>query len=474
VSDRILVVDDEKNIRRTLRMVLSSEGFDVMVAASAEEGLARLEREAADVVLLDVNLPGIDGLEMLRALKRSDPDRMVVMISGAASVATAVEATREGAFDFLEKPLSRERVLVAVRNALQLRTVGREWRELKEREDRRHVMIGDSPVMKVLREEIDRAAPTSARILILGESGTGKELVARSVHESSERSAGPFVKVNCAAIPEELIESELFGAVKGAYTGADSSRDGKFLQADGGTLFLDEIGDMSQKAQAKVLRALQEGEIERVGGSGTVKVDVRVIAATNKDLTAEVAAGRFREDLYFRLNVVPLRAAPLRERPGDVAKLARHFLEGFRLENNRPPTRFAPDALEALSAHAWPGNVRELENTVERLAIMTSGSEITLADLDRAGVGLAAIPSAAGHAGGAEDAGPPATSSAWIRAEGGLVAARRRFEAEAIRRALREADGNVSRAARLLGIDRTNLHKKIQVYAIGETTGGTP
>ncbi len=478
MSDRILVVDDEKNIRRTLRMVLAPEGFDVADAATAEEGLALLEKQTADVILLDVNLPGISGLEMLGELKRSAPEAMVIMISGAANVSIAVEATRGGAFDFLEKPLSKERVIVAVRNALRLGTVDRERRELRERDHRRRVMIGDSPAMAALREEIARAAPTSARILILGESGTGKELVARSVHEASERSRGPFVKGNCAAIPEEPSESELFGAGKGAYTGADVSRDGKFLQADGGTLFLDEIGDMSLKAQAKVLRALQEGEIERVGGKDTVRVDVRVIAATNKDLAAESAAGRFREDLYFRLNVVPLRAVPLRERREDVAKLARHFLERFRLENNRPTMGFDADVEIALAAHSWPGNVRELENAVERLAIMARSNKISLADLDRGGIGGRTFPArddgdAVRPSSAAEsDADPPAASTAWIRAEGGLVAARRRFEADAIRHALREADGNVSRAARLLGIDRTNLHKKIQSYGIEDPNGG--
>ncbi len=470
MSGRILVVDDEKNIRRTLKMVLEAEGLDVLAAGSAEEGLACLEGERVDAVLLDVNLPGADGLTTLRALREADPDRMVIMISGAGSVRTAVEATREGAFDFLEKPLSRERVLVAVRNALRLRRAGREVRELREQAGGARVMIGDSAAMRSLRDEIDRVAATAARVLILGESGTGKELIARRLHEGSGRRDGPFVKVNCAAIPEELIESELFGAVKGAFTGADASRDGKFLQADRGTLFLDEIGDMSLKAQAKVLRALQEGEIERVGGSETVKVDVRVIAATNKDLAAEAAAGRFREDLYFRLNVVPLRAVPLRERPDDVAPLARHFLERFRVENDRPPVELSGEAVRALADRPWPGNVRELENAVERLAIMAAGPEIGAEDLARAGLDRPAAPVSA-----PADAPPPdsipAVASSVIRAEGGLVAARRRFEAEAIRRALREADGNVSRAARLLGIDRTNLHKKIQAYGLEEPQG---
>jgi two-component system nitrogen regulation response regulator NtrX len=396
-------------------------------------------------------------------------------------VRVAVDATRAGAFDFLEKPLTKERILVAVANALRFRKLGREWRVLKERETKRHARIGSSPALERTRAEIEQAGPSSARILILGESGTGKELIARAVHEASERRTGPFVKLNCAAIPEELIESELFGAVKGAYTGADRSRDGKFLQADGGTLFLDEIGDMSHKAQAKVLRALQEGEIERVGGSDTIRVDVRVIAATNKDLAAEVAAGRFREDLFFRLNVVPIHAAPLRERTGDVALLARHFLERFRLENNRPPMTFSSDALAALAVARWPGNVRELENAVERLAIMTRDATIGLEDLVRAGLDRGAGASAAlteradmGTSDPATRDASASTRSGGIRplapeeiaSLGGLVEVRRRFEAACIEACLRESQGNVSAAARLLGIDRTNLHKKIQAYGL--------
>ena len=309
------------------------------------------------------------------------------MISGHGTIATAVEATRDGAFDFLEKPLSKERLLVAIRNALEVRSLGREVRALRARDRRRHLMVGESPPLRAIREQIAQVAPTGARILITGESGTGKELVARAVHEGSERRKGPFVKVNCAAIPEELIESELFGAVKGAYTGATQSRDGKFLQADGGTLFLDEIGDMSLKAQAKVLRALQEGEIERVGGNQTVRVDVRVLAATNKDLAAEARAGRFREDLFFRLNVVPVHVPPLRERRDDIPLLAEHFLAGYLDENGLPQRRFAPEALQLLRSLPWPGNIRELGNAVERLAILARGERIGPDEVMRCGVG---------------------------------------------------------------------------------------
>ena len=482
MSKKILIVDDERNIRRTFGMVLRAEGFEVLEAGTAEDALALLNKQGADLVILDVRLPGMDGLEALREIKRSEPDTMVVMISGHGSIATAVEATREGAFDFLEKPCSKERVVLAVRNALRLSSMGREYRQLKKREEGRHVMVGESPAMRDIREQIRRAGPSPARILIHGESGTGKELVARAIHVASERREGPFVKVNCAAIPEELIESELFGAVKGSYTGATESRDGKFLQADGGTIFLDEVGDMSLRAQAKVLRALQEGEIEKVGGSGTIEVDVRVLAATNKNLEGEVAAGTFREDLFFRLNVVPIWVPPLRERREDIPLLALHFLERYRMENNLPPREFDGEALEILTQLPWPGNVRELNNAVERLVIMTAGPAIGVDDLRRAGV-LPAAQGGVGSAGVAGGIGAAGTASATgstvqdgvaalapgeILRLGGLVAARRQFEAACIRASLQAADGNVSKAARLLGIDRTNLHKKIQSYGIND------
>jgi two-component system nitrogen regulation response regulator NtrX len=464
MNAKILVVDDERNIRRTLAMILRPEGFDVVEAGSGEDALALFEKEGADLIMLDVKLPGKSGIDVLREIKRSEPDRMVIMISGHATVATAVEATREGAFDFLEKPLTRERVLVAVRNALRFGRIGKEVRELRAREAGRHVMLGETPAMNAVREKIAQAGPTTARILILGESGTGKELVARAVHDESDRKGRAFVKVNCAAIPEELIESELFGAVRGAYTGAVETRDGKFLQADGGTLFLDEVGDMSLRAQAKVLRTLQEGEIEKVGGSGTRKVDVRVIAATNQDLPSRIKEGRFREDLFFRLNVIPIRVPPLRERREDIPLLTNHFLERYRLENNLPPKAIAEDALAALCRLSWPGNVRELCNVVERLVILCPGAQIGIGDLEGAGV----LPRDAATASPAADGRLHPLDPDQVLALGGLVEARRRFEAECIRKALRRAGGNISEAARILGIDRTNLHKKIQSYDIQE------
>ncbi|MBA4378634.1 MAG: Fis family transcriptional regulator [Gemmatimonas sp.] len=472
MKQRILIVDDEPNIRRTFGMVLRTEGFATEEAGTGEDALAFCERERVDLVVLDVRLPGIDGLETLRRLRARDPQLPVVMISGHGSIATAVEATREGAFDFLEKPCSRERVVLAVRNALRVRALDGEVRAHRERERGRNLMIGESAALQAIREQIRLAAPTPARILIHGESGTGKELVARALHDLSPRAGGPFVKVNCAAIPEELIESELFGAIKGSYTGADATREGKFQQADGGTLFLDEIGDMSQRAQAKVLRALQEGEVEPVGGQGTVAVDVRVIAATNRDLERDVRAGRFREDLFFRLNVVPVTVPPLRERPGDVPLLAEHFLARYCDENALPMRRFHPDALRLLAGLPWPGNVRELHNAVERLAIMAAGEVVGPEDLRRTGV--IAAPAAAAVA---ADAGPlRPLSAAAVQELGGLVEARRRFEAATIAACLAETGGNISQAARLLNIDRTNLHKKIQAYGLDATPdeGDTP
>ncbi len=472
MNPTVLIVDDEKNIRRTFGMVLRAEGFQVREAASGEEALAELAEQGVDLVVLDVRLPGQDGIATLRAIKGRTPEQTVIMISGHGTIATAVAATREGAFDFLEKPISKERVIVAVRNALRHGALEREYRELKAREEGRYLMIGQSSVMAAVREQIARAAASATRILIQGESGTGKELVARALHAASDRRDKPFVKVNCAAIPEELIESELFGAQKGSYTGATESRDGKFLQADGGTLFLDEVGDMSLRAQAKVLRALQEGEIEKVGGKEIRKVDVRVLAATNKDLANEVSAGRFRDDLYFRLNVVPITVPPLRNRREDISLLATHFLNRYCAENNLPLREFTSEALQLMEQLPWPGNVRELHNAVERLAIMAPHTRIGVTDLQRTGLvadaGRSAAPlglDLAREETGAEAEVVPLPPAEIMRL-GGLVEARRRFETACIREALAASDGNVSQAARMLGIDRTNLHKKIQIYGL--------
>ncbi|MCP4293184.1 MAG: sigma-54-dependent Fis family transcriptional regulator [bacterium] len=455
MSARILIIDDERNIRRTFKMVLEAEGMSVEAAETGEEGLQIVKTSAPDLVVLDVRLPGIDGIEVLQQLRSMDADLPVIMISGHGTISTAVEATRFGAFDFLEKPLSKERLLVAIRNGLDVRNLGREVKVLRKRESRRHLMVGESDGIQIIREQIKRVAATNTRVLITGESGTGKELVARAIHEASDRQGQVFVKVNCAAIPEELIESELFGAVKGAFTGATQTRDGKFLQANGGTLFLDEIGDMSLKAQAKVLRALQEGEIERVGGNKTIAVDVRVLAATNKDLMEEAAEGRFREDLYYRLNVVPLQVPPLRKRRSDVPILAEHFLSTYLDRNALPQKGFTPESLQKMQSFAWPGNIRELGNAVERLAIMCGGDSIGVDDLTACGIGGQTIkPSEVSY------------DLASVSAAGGLVPARQEFEKGLVKAALNEAEGNVSKAARLLNIDRTNLHKKIQTYGL--------
>ena len=445
-TPRLLVVDDEQNIRRSLGMILGGAGFEVFDAATGEDALASLGERDVNAVFLDVKLPGIDGIETLRRLRVDHPDLPVVMISGHATIERAVEATRLGAFDFVEKPFSRERILTLARNAC--RTV--DAASDASADD----MIGRSEVMQRLREQIDHVARTDARVLLRGESGTGKELVAKRLHDRSARAGKPFVKVNCAAIPEELIEGELFGAVKGAYTGADADREGRFAAADGGTLLLDEIGDMSPRAQVKVLRVLQEGEFEPVGSTTPRSVDVRVVAATHQDLEDLVRQGRFREDLYFRLNVIPLHVPALRERPGDVEELVGHFLgEESTRYAVEPPTIAAP-AMARLAAHTWPGNIRELRNVVERLVVLHAGRTI----------GVDALPSELGEA-------APATSSAEVNTDYTglpLKQAKDRFERDLIEAALARHDGNVTRAARDLGLERTHLHKRIRALGIGE------
>jgi len=452
VKESILVVDDEAGVRASLAGILGDEGYAVHAVETGEAALVALAARRFDLVLLDVWLPGRDGLEVLGRIRETDAELPVVVISGHGTIETAVKAVRLGAQDFVEKPLSLEKTLLAVKNALERRRLESEVRALKQRLDERYVMVGESPALRRLRAEIEQAAPSNGRALIFGENGTGKELVARAIHVGSLRASGPFVEVNCAAIPEELIESELFGHVKGAFTGALAARKGKFELADGGTLFLDEIADMSLKTQAKVLRALQEQRIEPVGGAGSVEVDVRVIAATNKDLEEEIREGRFREDLFFRLNVIPFRVPPLRERPEDVPLLARHFMELLSAEHGRRPRSLAPEALAALAQLPWPGNVRELRNIIERLVIMTPGDTIERRHLPASL--LEALPA---EAAAAEDAGVGG---------GSLVEAREAFERRYILEKYRECGGNMSRTAEALGVERSNLYRKMKAYGL--------
>lgn len=434
----ILVVDDEAGIRQQLAAILGDEGYAVSAAGSGEEALAALAREIYDLVLLDVWLPGADGIETLRQVRASGLDVPVVMISGAASSEVAVRAVREGAHDFLDKPLALERVLVTVSNAL---AHARLRQRLEVGGEELPVLTGSSPPVMELRRQILLAAPSESRVLIWGPNGAGKEVVARLLHLHSRRATGPWVAVNCAAIPAELIESELFGHLKGAFTGALESRRGKFEVADGGTLFLDEVGDMSLLTQAKVLRVLQESRFTRLGGAQEVKVDVRVIAATNKDLEAEITAGRFRKDLFFRLNVIPLRVPALAERREDVAVLAAEFMRELAASLGVPPKRFSPEALERLQRHDWPGNVRELRNLVERLLIMLPGGEVGVDDLQ---------PSLDLRGAGSRDEVLP------------LKGARERFERGYIDSVVGHCGGNMSRAARLLGLERSHLYRKLR------------
>jgi DNA-binding NtrC family response regulator len=454
----ILVVDDEKNIRRTLRMVLEGEGYVVEEAESAEQGLAKLEEEAIDLLILDVRLPRMSGIEALAKIRETDAQIPVLMISGHASVGEAVQAVQSGATDFFEKPLDRDRVLVRVANALEKRRLEQEVTRLRADVERRYEMIGESPAMRALYGDIEKVAPTRATVLITGESGTGKELLARAVHRLSPRVDLPFVKVNCAAIPADLIESELFGYERGAFTGAQGRRKGMFELADGGTLFLDEIGDMSLNAQAKVLRALQNGEITRVGSERTIGVDVRVVAATNRDLERAVAEGAFREDLYFRLAVVPLRTPTLRERKEDISALAAAFLADFCEENGLKSKPVEPQVWDRLRNKPWPGNVRELKNVVERMAIL-SADTITVDDLPAEGKLTPPAAAVANPSEGIDEA-----------YEDGRRVTLREFRDRAERRyveaTLEECDWNVSKAASLLGVERTNLHKKMRSLGI--------
>jgi len=448
LKSTILIVDDEPGVRAALGGVLRDEGYTVEAVASGEECLERVTRGGVDLILLDVWLPGLDGLATFQRLRERHVDAEIVLISGHGNIESAVRAIKMGAFDFVEKPLSLDKTVLVIANALRQRRLEAENRALRARVDRQQTMVGESRVVRQLREQIAMAAPTNGRVLIYGENGTGKELVARTLHMQSHRRSGPFVEVNCAAIPEELIESELFGHVKGAFTGAVSDRRGKFEVADGGTLFLDEIADMSVKTQAKVLRVLQEQTLELVGGSTRVRVDVRVVAATNKDLQAEIRAGRFRDDLYFRLNVVPIFVPPLRDRSDDVPLLADHFMAEFAGEYGRRLKTFDAAATDVLQSYAWPGNVRELRNVIERLMIMVPGEMITAADLS-----FLDVPRPR-----------PARSAPAERLT--LHDARDQFERDLILRTLAEQQGNMSRTADALGVERSNLYRKMKAFGI--------
>jgi two-component system, NtrC family, nitrogen regulation response regulator NtrX len=441
----ILIVDDEPGIRDTLRGVMEDEGFVVESVATGEDCLGALEKRAYSCVLLDVWLPGIDGLETLRRLRAAGSDAAVVIISGHGNVETAVKATKLGAFDFIEKPLSLEKTLLTVRNALKQQRLELMNAEMSAELAHEYRMVGDSVAMRALRKQIAVVAPTDGRVLIYGESGTGKELVARAIHAKSRRAGDPFVEVNSAAIPEELIESELFGHVKGAFTGATAAKKGKFELADGATLFLDEIGDMSANVQAKVLRVLEEQRFEPVGSGNSVKVDVRVIAATNKRLDAEIDQGKFRPDLFYRLNVIPFELPPLRERLEDVPLLVDFFNQNFSRAYGKIPKQFESDAIEELQNYSWPGNVRELRNTIERVVIMNPGIRVVAADLPPHGKDEA-----------------PATSFRFPSFKEATDAYHREF----IQRKLDEAEGNVSRAADLMGVDRSHLYRRMRALGI--------
>jgi two-component system nitrogen regulation response regulator NtrX len=448
MAHRVLVIDDEEDIRKALRMTLELEGYEVALAADGPSGLAEAEANPPDAVLCDIKMPGMDGLEVLERLGARDGSPPVLAISGHGDIGTAVEAIRRGAVDFLEKPVGRDRILVSLSNLLSRNALAAENRRLKRRLEEETVLVGASPSMARLREELARAAPTSATVLITGESGTGKELVAREIHRASKVAKGPFIEVNCAAIPEELIESELFGHEKGSFTGAVRKQTGKFVEADGGTIFLDEVGDMSARAQAKVLRVLEAGEVESVGAARVRKVAVRVIAATNHDLTDAIRAGRFREDLFFRLNVLPMRTPPLRERADDVPALTEHFSGLFSERDHRRLRTFAPSALAVLKARPWPGNVRELKNLVERVLIMTDAEPIEAIDLP-----------------------PEARVSPTEISQKGMELATLSAFKEYAERAflvskLRENGWNISRTAEIIQTPRSNLYKKIEHHKI--------
>lgn len=444
----ILVVDDEKNILTSLSRMLDLEGFHPVVAGGGRVALDKLAADPMDAVLLDVRMSDMDGVQTLAAIRETYPDLPVIMMSGHASLEVAVNALQAGAIDFIEKPVGMDRLLVTLRNTLRITDLTLSHRDLTHRLALHDDLIGESRPMQQLRESIDLAAPSRARVLITGENGTGKELIARAIHEGSDRSKGPFIKVNCAAIPSELIESELFGHEKGAFTGATQARKGKFELAHGGTLFLDEIGDMRLEMQAKLLRVLQEEEFERVGGSRTINVDVRILSATNKEVSVEIEAGTFREDLYYRLNVIPIQAVPLRERRDDIPLLVAHFVQQACEQNNRRIKSVTDTALEVLMQHRWPGNVRELKNTCERLVILGAGEIIDAPHVKRL------LPEFRPRSGGGYEAGKTMREL--------VNEAERTF----IQGALDEHDGHVTNAAAALGLERSHLYKKMKALGV--------
>ncbi|MDH4161513.1 MAG: sigma-54 dependent transcriptional regulator [Nitrospirota bacterium] len=454
--ETILIIDDEESIRKSLKDILMDEGYEVATAASGREALDLLSEAQPALALLDIAMPDMDGIETLKRIKETRPEMQVIMITGHGTIDTAVQTTKMGAYDFLQKPLSLERVTLAVKNGLEEHRLRQENEALKRNIERRYEIVGESAAIVALKRQISLAGPTNGWVLIHGESGSGKELVARAIHRQSRRASGPFVEVNCAAIPQELIESELFGHEKGAFTGATGMKRGKFELANSGTIFLDEIADMSLATQAKVLRVLEGQEFQRVGGTRNLKTDVRVIAASNKDLNEEIGRGAFREDLFYRLNVVPLEVPPLRERKDDIPVLAEHFLREFAAEYGQRPKSLSPEAIDLFLRHPWKGNVRELRNLTERLVIMVPGPVIDASDVPPP---VARQQTGRPQTGGCAD-------QAMYTGYATLKEARAAFEKEYITRKLKENNGNVSKTADEIDVERSNLHRKIKALNI--------
>ncbi len=451
MPEHILIVDDEKNILQTLSPILQDEGYEISTAENGTDALRLVKEDAPVVVLLDIWLPDIDGVEILKKIKEQQPEVIVIMMSGHGTIETAVKATKLGAYDFIEKPLSMEKVSLIVKHAIDRQRLEEDNLLLRQKIEKKYELIGRSEKMEQLKEQIMIAGPSSSRVLISGENGTGKELVARSIHNESPRRGKPFVEVNCAAIPDTLIESELFGHEKGAFTGATAMKRGKFEQADGGTIFLDEIGDMSLATQAKVLRVLQEQEFQRVSGAKTIRVDVRVIAASNKNLKEEIKKGSFREDLFYRLNVIPLHVPPVRERKEDMPLLVEHFLMEFSREYGIKPKKIAEDVIKIFQEYNWPGNVRELKNIVERLMIMTKSPVIAISDIPKSLKSDISHQDSAAHGAKRYSSFKDAVND---------------FEKEYITTILKENEWNISKTADILQLDRSHLHRKIKALNI--------